>query len=307
MAEHASRVHARVRRRRGAGEHRDDRGRAAPHAARHPTCRDAGDRRAADLLRRASTTFRSSSPTPGRTSWTTRAPRSSKRPRYTGTGGIPIGNIFQRALFAWRFQDVNLLISGLIDADSRDHDLPRHPGARPEAGAVPEARRAIRTSRSWTAGSRGSGTPTRRRTSIPYSQSRSTWPMRRWGGVTGDANYIRNSVKVTVDAYNGDDDVLHLATRTTRSSRRGRGRSPTCSRPRAEASADLQAHFRYPGEPLPDPGVAVRDVPRDRSRGVLPEAGRLADPDRPDDPRRTIPQGAVPDASTAADASRTTR
>ena len=38
---------------------------------------------------------------------------------YTGTGGIPMGNIFQRALFAWRFKDINLLISGLIDSDSR--------------------------------------------------------------------------------------------------------------------------------------------------------------------------------------------
>ena len=38
---------------------------------------------------------------------------------YTGTGGIPIGNIFQRALFAWRFNDINLLISSLIDSNSR--------------------------------------------------------------------------------------------------------------------------------------------------------------------------------------------
>ena len=38
---------------------------------------------------------------------------------YTGTGGIPIGNIFQRALFAWRYKDINLLISGLITPQSR--------------------------------------------------------------------------------------------------------------------------------------------------------------------------------------------
>ena len=29
------------------------------------------------------------------------------------------GNIFQRALFAWRFRDYNLLVSGQIDDDSR--------------------------------------------------------------------------------------------------------------------------------------------------------------------------------------------
>ena len=60
---------------------------------------------------------------------------------YTGTGGIPIGNVFQRALFAWRFKDINLLISGLIDSNSRImiyRDLAR---ARPQACAVPEVRR----------------------------------------------------------------------------------------------------------------------------------------------------------------------
>ncbi len=40
-------------------------------------------------------------------------------PRYEGSGGIPIGGLFQRALFAWRFRDVNLLISGLVQGDSR--------------------------------------------------------------------------------------------------------------------------------------------------------------------------------------------
>ncbi len=62
----------------------------------------------------------------------------------------------------------------------------------------------------------------------------------------GSANYIRNSVKVTVDAYNGDMTYYIWDDRTTRSSRRGRRRSRTCSRPMTDASADLQAHFRYP-------------------------------------------------------------
>ena len=84
---------------------------------------------------------------------------------YTGTGGIPIGNIFQRALFAWRFKDINLLISGLIDSDSRIMIYRDLAERVPQAGAVPEVRRRSRTSRSSTAGSRGSGTPTRRRTS----------------------------------------------------------------------------------------------------------------------------------------------
>ena len=38
---------------------------------------------------------------------------------YDGTGGIPMGNALQRALFAWRYRDMNLLISGQISATSR--------------------------------------------------------------------------------------------------------------------------------------------------------------------------------------------
>ena len=38
---------------------------------------------------------------------------------YEGDGGIEIGNVLQRALFAWRFRDVNLLISGQVLPDSR--------------------------------------------------------------------------------------------------------------------------------------------------------------------------------------------
>src|SRR5205823_12007617 len=38
---------------------------------------------------------------------------------YQGKGGIPVGGFFRRALFAYRYRDINLLISGLINKDSR--------------------------------------------------------------------------------------------------------------------------------------------------------------------------------------------
>ena len=69
--------------------------------------------------------------------------------------------------------------------------------------------------------------------------------MRRWAGVTGDANYIRNSVKVTVDAYNGemkyyiwdeDDPIIQAWARAF----------PDMFSPKSEASEDLQAHIRFP-------------------------------------------------------------
>src|SRR5262249_59128942 len=38
---------------------------------------------------------------------------------YDGTGGVPMGGIARRILFAWHFNDVNLLLSSYITGDSR--------------------------------------------------------------------------------------------------------------------------------------------------------------------------------------------
>ena len=126
VAEHPPRVHARVRRRRLAGQHRHTRGPAAVHPSRHPADRRAGVRSAtasacttARKLGRAAFVLVNT----GAESSTTRAPPKTTRNRcpfnYDGDGGIPIGGLLQRALFAWRFRDVNLLISDLIQRDSR--------------------------------------------------------------------------------------------------------------------------------------------------------------------------------------------
>src|SRR5213593_4160716 len=44
---------------------------------------------------------------------------SSNAQQYTGTGGIPLSNVLRRAMFAWKFRDYNLLISGSISSSSR--------------------------------------------------------------------------------------------------------------------------------------------------------------------------------------------
>ena len=38
---------------------------------------------------------------------------------YSGQGGIPVDNLFRRALFAWNFRDINLLLSNQITDTSR--------------------------------------------------------------------------------------------------------------------------------------------------------------------------------------------
>ena len=46
--------------------------------------------------------------------------------------------------------------------------------------------------------------------------------------VPGSGNYMRNSVKVTVDAYNGDVHLLHRRSDGSDRSRVGARRSPGC-------------------------------------------------------------------------------
>ena len=38
---------------------------------------------------------------------------------YQGTAGIPVGGFFRRLVFAYRYRDINLLISGLINKNSK--------------------------------------------------------------------------------------------------------------------------------------------------------------------------------------------
>ena len=166
---------------------------------------------------------------------------------YTGNGGIPVGNLFQRALFAWRYRDINLLISGLIDSESRImiyRDLAqRVPRPAPFLKFDGDPYLAVvdgRLTWIWDA-----YTTTNE---YPYSESMNLGDAigdPGQGNLTGDANYIRNSVKATVDAYNGDikyyiwdeeDPIVQAWARAF----------PDIFTSKDEASADLLAHIRYP-------------------------------------------------------------
>ncbi len=168
--------------------------------------------------------------------------------RYDGDGGIPMGGVLKRALFAWKYRDVNLLISGLIKGDSRImiyRDIQsRIPKAAPflkydgdPYAAVVDGRLVWIQDAYTTTDRYPYSQPVDLGDVTPVSQGRS--------GLSGSVNYIRNSVKVVVDAYNGtmtyyvadpSDPIIQVWERTF----------PDLLTPMSEASADLQAHFRYP-------------------------------------------------------------
>ena len=161
---------------------------------------------------------------------------------YTGSGGIPMGNTLQRALFAWRFHDVNLLISGQITSDSRImiyRDLETRVRKAvpfltfdkdPYLVVTQDGLKWI-----WDA-----YTTT---TQYPYSAAVDLNKATD-GDLTGSANYMRNSVKVEIDAYSGA--ITYYADESDPIIAAWSKAFPDLFTSKDQAPADIQAHFRYP-------------------------------------------------------------
>ena len=165
---------------------------------------------------------------------------------YAGLGGIEIGGFFQRALFALRQGDVNLLISGQISADSRiliNRDIrSRTHLAAPFLQFDADPYMAVVDGRMvwiWDAYTTTD--------EYPYSESVDLATATDPGAVAhleGTANYIRNSVKVTVDAYDGT--VTYYADLAEPIIHAWSNAFPGMFTPIESAPVGLQAHFRYP-------------------------------------------------------------
>jgi uncharacterized membrane protein (UPF0182 family) len=171
-------------------------------------------------------------------------------PPYEGEGGIPIGGLLQRALFAWRFRDVNLLISDLVQDDSRimifRDIIERVPKAAPFLQFDPDPYAAIVEGRLvwiWDAYTTTDQYPY----SEPFDLADVTSNLAQEDGapgLTGTANYIRNSVKVVVDAYDGS--MTYYVDRTDPIVQVWSAAFPGLFTPIEQAPSELQAHFRYP-------------------------------------------------------------
>ncbi|HET9127350.1 MAG TPA: UPF0182 family protein [Propionibacteriaceae bacterium] len=170
---------------------------------------------------------------------------------YTGTGGVPIGNWFDKLLFATRLNDLNLLLSNRVNSDSRIL-TDRQPVQRVQQVApwlVPDSDpyptvvdgRVVWVIDGYTM-------------SANYPDSQQVG----WQAATSDSastarsvlfdrpvNYVRNAVKATVDAYDGtvtlyawdeSDPILKTWEKTY----------PGLVKPKASIPADLLKHLRYP-------------------------------------------------------------
>ena len=156
--------------------------------------------------------------------------------RYSGRGGVRVGSLLRRALFAWELRSFKILLSDDIAGDARilyrRNIVERARLALPfvtfdaepylvvsDTGELKWVLDAYTTSGDY-----------------PYAQ-------RAAGGV----NYMRNSVKVVIDAYDGTvlayiadpgDALVQTYARVF----------PGILRPLGEMPADLRRHLRYPGD-----------------------------------------------------------
>lgn len=162
---------------------------------------------------------------------------------YEGKGGVRLSGFLRRAAFAWRFRDVNLVISGALKRDSRilfRRDIrSRVRRVAPFLQFDGDPYSAIVDGRLvWIV---DAYTTT---DMYPYSERIDAADSTN-GNLRGTINYVRNSVKTVVDAYDGtvtlyrwneEDPVLKAWSRAF----------PGILTPRSKMSKDLVAHLRYP-------------------------------------------------------------
>ncbi len=152
--------------------------------------------------------------------------------QYAGEGGVPIDSLWRKLLFAIRFRSYQILLSDDITDQSRlmfERQIRRRVAKiapflvlDEDPYPVVSDGRIFWIQDAYTVSDR-----------YPYSST------------AGGVNYIRNSVKVTIDAYQGD--VTFYAADTADPIAQTLARIfPDLMRPLAEMPADLRSHVRYP-------------------------------------------------------------
>ncbi len=164
--------------------------------------------------------------------------------RYEGEGGVPMGSLLRRLAFSLRFQDLATLISGELTSDSKiifnrdvterartlapflEYDADPYPVVA--EGRVQWIIDAYTTSNEF-----------------PYSQGNRVRSLEPGADLASNFNYVRNSVKVVVDAYDGDvtfyivDDQDPVVAAYAKA-------FPDIFTAGSEAPAEVSQHFRYP-------------------------------------------------------------
>lgn len=158
---------------------------------------------------------------------------SNQMTKYQEESGVPVGSLFRRLMFAMHFSDLNTLISGYIGPDSRLlYNRNIHERVRRIAPfltfdndpfLVVADGRLYWIYDAYTTSS-----------AFPYSRP-----------ATG-FNYIRNSVKIIIDAYTGETTFYKFHAKRDPLIRIYERIFPGLFRDQSELPENLRAHIRYP-------------------------------------------------------------
>lgn len=171
----------------------------------------------------------------------------TQRSNYAGDGGVRLNNLFKRAAFAVREFDWNVLISQEITSESkimlyrdvRDRVLRAAPFLALDSDPYPvvSGDRVVWILDAYTTSEW-----------YPYSERFALDGMvvrpELAGTLTGNANYVRNSVKVVVDAYNGSMD-FYVVDESDPVIQAWQSAFPDLFTDE-EPPEEIAAHFRYP-------------------------------------------------------------
>ena len=172
---------------------------------------------------------------------------------YGGLGGVPIGSPINRLLYATKFVDANMLLSDRIDANSKIlYD--RTPTERVQKAAPwltldQDAYPAVVEGRVvWIVDgyTTSNSYPNSRRVSLSTATADSQSSGLPAGlEAPANVNYMRNSVKAVVDAFDGTVK-LYAWDDTDPILKTWMDVFPGTVQPRSAISADLLSHLRYP-------------------------------------------------------------
>jgi uncharacterized protein len=152
---------------------------------------------------------------------------------YKGTGGVPVSGLLRRLLFSYFYRDINLLVTrNILDGSRimiRRNIADRVARLAPFLGQDRDPYLVLHDGHLvWILDCYTTSDH------FPYSQRNSE-------GI----NYIRNSVKVVVDAYNGTTD-FYVADPADPIIRTWQRIFPAMFKPISAMSDDLRQHIRYP-------------------------------------------------------------
>ena len=163
---------------------------------------------------------------------------------YKGDGGVQLSSFFNQVMFAVRFNDLNLLISSQITNDSRlmfDRGVQARvskaaPFLNLDADPYPVLLNGhidwIQDAYTTTA-------------NYPYAQNADTSAVAAGSGLSGTFNYVRNSVKVLIDAYTGKM-TFYVMDPSDPIIRTYEKAFPGMFTPASKMSDELRSHIRYP-------------------------------------------------------------